>query len=125
MVSTFSLSPLAKENESLNHLPLMALKKGAFTNTLGTGQGQYAVKLATWIEYSGHSSHEPKFCLFPDKRSVIRPEIIDDSRGYARLSGPCSCVMNPARGLKLRSEEVSSTSQTPYSVSDVFCILSK
>ena len=38
MVSTFSLSPLAKENESLNHLPLMALKKVLFPIPWGPGK---------------------------------------------------------------------------------------
>ena len=38
MVSTFSLSPLAKENESLNHLPLMALKKVLLPIPWGPGK---------------------------------------------------------------------------------------
>lgn len=38
MVSTFSLSPLAKENESLNHLPLMALKKVLLPMPWGPGK---------------------------------------------------------------------------------------
>ena len=38
MVSTFSLSPLAKENESLNHFPLMVLKKVLFPIPCGPGR---------------------------------------------------------------------------------------
>ena len=38
MVSTFSLSPLAKENESLNHFPLMVLKKVLFPIPCGPGK---------------------------------------------------------------------------------------
>lgn len=47
MVSTFSLSPLAKENESLNHFPLMVLKKVLFPIPCGPGESQYVVKLVT------------------------------------------------------------------------------
>ena len=59
MVSTFSLLPLAKENESLNHFPLTGFEKGAFSDALGTRQSQYVVKLTTGGKNPGNSRYEP------------------------------------------------------------------
>ena len=85
----FLLIATGERERVVKPLSTNGLEKGAFPDTLRTGQGQYVVKLATGTEYTCHSRHKPQFCLFPDKRIVLSSEIIYDGCSYTRLSVPC------------------------------------